>query len=570
MHELSFTGAPLAVVELAGEMVGCGATVDAVVLNRRGAALKELSRRHIGLIKDKGVASWDAAMNADVVIVGSAASVAWIGPFLLVHGDCAHKLVWWLMENRQEYYEMAKPQLHKVGALVFISKLQSRLWHSWAQQDRVKLPAHTGQVHLSISEDLARMTGIAEGMDKRPDLVKLAEEKRKKLRSTVRKMLGLSKDDWLLVCLSSVNPGKGQLQLIRAVRMTLDMIVWEGRMMEEESEEGAHGAATSSEDSGTADAEADVVPAGTEQAESEEGATEVAALRRRRLLEEQTEEQTEEQAEEQMEEPVEEEQADAGAKELQETVAGHEEAAAGEQDDDAHDESTSIRPERGLKEVKQESGSEMTGVPPVLKVRKRKQLKLLIGSMGCKSNKAEYLAKLQMELGERRKDMANMVFWADTTAKVAPLYAAADAYVMNAQGLGETFGRVTVEAMAFGLPILGTSAGGTREIVINNSTGLLHPVGKKGVPVLAEHIKYFLEHSKKGVEMGQTGKQRVLEHYRDGPMYEAFGRLLQQVMVTTEHQLAAQVLKKSGRKPKRRGMKQPKLKYFRSGQPYRV
>ena len=40
-------------------------------------------------------------------------------------------------------------------------------------------------------------------------------------------------------------------------------------------------------------------------------------------------------------------------------------------------------------------------------------------------------------------------------------YKAADAFVVNTQGSGEVFGRVTIEAMAFGLPVLGTNAGGT-------------------------------------------------------------------------------------------------------------
>ena len=48
---------------------------------------------------------------------------------------------------------------------------------------------------------------------------------------------------------------------------------------------------------------------------------------------------------------------------------------------------------------------------------------------------------------------------------LTPYYAAADAFVMNSQGLGENFGRVTIEAMTFKLPVLGTNAGGTPEIV---------------------------------------------------------------------------------------------------------
>ncbi|TQD97693.1 hypothetical protein C1H46_016666 [Malus baccata] len=60
-------------------------------------------------------------------------------------------------------------------------------------------------------------------------------------------------------------------------------------------------------------------------------------------------------------------------------------------------------------------------------------------------------------------------------------------------GLGETFGRVTIEAMAFGLPVLGTEAGGTKEIVEHNVTGLLHPVGHDGTRGLAENLRFLLK-----------------------------------------------------------------------------
>ncbi|KAM1227869.1 hypothetical protein ACFX2I_007078 [Malus domestica] len=63
----------------------------------------------------------------------------------------------------------------------------------------------------------------------------------------------------------------------------------------------------------------------------------------------------------------------------------------------------------------------------------------------------------------------------------------------GAQGLGETFGRVTIEAMAFSLPVLRTEAGGTKEIVEHNVTCLLHPVGHDGTRGLAENLRFLLK-----------------------------------------------------------------------------
>ncbi|TQD87843.1 hypothetical protein C1H46_026613 [Malus baccata] len=93
----------------------------------------------------------------------------------------------------------------------------------------------------------------------------------------------------------------------------------------------------------------------------------------------------------------------------------------------------------------------------------------------------------------QHSNLSKSVLWTPATTRVAALYSAADVYVMNSQGLGETFGRVTIEAMAFGLPVLGTEAGGTKEIVEHNVTGLLHPVGHDGTRGLAENLRFLLK-----------------------------------------------------------------------------
>jgi hypothetical protein len=78
-HELSMTGAPLAMLELASEMVRCGGKVSAVVLNKKGGLYKELLSRGVFVLQDKFSFSWKAAAKADLVIAGSAACNTWIG-----------------------------------------------------------------------------------------------------------------------------------------------------------------------------------------------------------------------------------------------------------------------------------------------------------------------------------------------------------------------------------------------------------------------------------------------------------------------------------------------------------
>lgn len=61
-----------------------------------------------------------------------------------------------------------------------------------------------------------------------------------------------------------------------------------------------------------------------------------------------------------------------------------------------------------------------------------RNLKVLLGSVGSKSNKPEYLERIH-ELITTHPSLAEMLLWTEATVHVAPLYAAADAYMMNAQ-----------------------------------------------------------------------------------------------------------------------------------------
>jgi glycosyltransferase involved in cell wall biosynthesis len=75
----------------------------------------------------------------------------------------------------------------------------------------------------------------------------------------------------------------------------------------------------------------------------------------------------------------------------------------------------------------------------------------------------------------------------------------------------EAFGKVAIEAMAMGRPVIATSHGGSLETVIDGKTGLLVP--PKDNRALAEAIKKLLKSSRLCTELGKNGQLYVLANF---------------------------------------------------------
>ncbi|KAK8653036.1 hypothetical protein V6N13_127057 [Hibiscus sabdariffa] len=129
-----------------------------------------------------------------------------------------------------------------------------------------------------------------------------------------------------------------------------------------------------------------------------------------------------------------------------------------------------------------------------------------------------------------QKRIQDRVHFVNKTLTVAPYLAAIDVLVQNSQARGECFGRITIEAMAFQLPVLGTAAGGTTEIVVNGTTGVLHPVGKAGVTPLAKNIVKLATHVERRLTMGKRGYERVKERFLEPHMAERIAGVLKEVL----------------------------------------
>ncbi|CAL0322374.1 unnamed protein product [Lupinus luteus] len=147
------------------------------------------------------------------------------------------------------------------------------------------------------------------------------------------------------------------------------------------------------------------------------------------------------------------------------------------------------------------------------------------------------LPKFEMELRKfvMEKKIQDRVHFVNKTLTVAPYLASIDVLVQNSQARGECFGRITIEAMAFRLPVLGTAAGGTMEIVVNKTTGLLHPVGKGGVTPLANNIVNLATHVERRLSMGKKGYERVKEMFLEHHMAHRIALVLREVLQKGRH-----------------------------------
>jgi glycosyltransferase involved in cell wall biosynthesis len=83
--------------------------------------------------------------------------------------------------------------------------------------------------------------------------------------------------------------------------------------------------------------------------------------------------------------------------------------------------------------------------------------------------------------------------------------------VLHASVLPEPFGRVALEAMACRKPVIGSNAGGMKEIIVDGETGLTF--APADADHLARAIAWMLDHPDEAARMGDRGYLRLVERF---------------------------------------------------------
>lgn len=109
----------------------------------------------------------------------------------------------------------------------------------------------------------------------------------------------------------------------------------------------------------------------------------------------------------------------------------------------------------------------------------------------------------------RMLGVENSVSFLGKLDQIAPLLAAADLFLLPSQS--ESFGLSALEALASGVPVIGTNAGGLPEVIRDGETGVLCAVGD--IPGMAAAALEILQDRKRWSEMSKLGAADARERF---------------------------------------------------------
>ena len=138
-----------------------------------------------------------------------------------------------------------------------------------------------------------------------------------------------------------------------------------------------------------------------------------------------------------------------------------------------------------------------------LDIENYKKIRLLIYGKGELKNKLEALTKeLQIE--------DKVIFKGYISNEDVPK-ALNEMDIFVVPSINESFGVAAVEAMACEIPVIASSVGGLKEVVVDNETGYL--VSKKNCKEIADKLKKLILDKELRISLGKAGRKRVLENY---------------------------------------------------------
>ena len=137
---------------------------------------------------------------------------------------------------------------------------------------------------------------------------------------------------------------------------------------------------------------------------------------------------------------------------------------------------------------------------------------------------AAWIRKLKKQI--MAANLKKRITWRGYDPDIASRYTEADMLLITSRM--ESFGRVAVEAMLAGCPVISSDAGGLPEVVVDGETGLLY---RAGCPDhLAERIRLLNSDPDLKYSLSDEAVKRVIEKFGRNNYIAAIDRLLQEEM----------------------------------------
>jgi glycosyltransferase involved in cell wall biosynthesis len=129
--------------------------------------------------------------------------------------------------------------------------------------------------------------------------------------------------------------------------------------------------------------------------------------------------------------------------------------------------------------------------------------------------------RYQLEQRAQQLDVASQVHFLGARADIPEVLTAMDIFALSSDYEGSPLS--VVEAMAAGLPVVSTRAGGVPELVEDGREGLLVRTGD--VAGLSTAMSFLLEHAEARHSMGTAGAQRARDSFDVSEMVHAYEEL---------------------------------------------
>ena len=185
------------------------------------------------------------------------------------------------------------------------------------------------------------------------------------------------------------------------------------------------------------------------------------------------------------------------------------------------------------------TSGEVTTVATLANLRPEKGLAQLVEAAAIVTRRAPRARFVIWGEGALRADLEARIRTLGLTGRVEmrgatrePAQALKQCQIFVLASLSEASSNVVLEAMATGLPVVGTRVGGTPGLVDDHRTGLLVP--PDNAPALAEAILRLIEAPAMATEMGAQGRARALAEFGMNRMHERIDRFYCRALGTVQ------------------------------------